>query len=109
MLIPSYPPSKGGIRGGDSPGAGNRNAQSAGNFSSRMEKIGSSETRRGNTYDLLKKNFASAYPPSKGGIRGEGTPKGQPRRSPPPTADISLNKNFLYLMVKRIMIDYLDL
>ena len=36
----------------------NRNAQSAGNFSSiSMEKIGSSETIRGNTY-LFKKNFA---------------------------------------------------
>lgn len=37
----------------------NRNAQSAGNFSClSMEKIGSSETIRGNTYDLFKKNFA---------------------------------------------------
>lgn len=39
---------------------GNRNAQSAGNLSSlSMEKsLGSSETIRGNTYDLFKKNFA---------------------------------------------------
>ena len=41
--------------------AGSRNAQSAGNFSSRMEKIGSSETIRGNTYDLFKKNFAYLF------------------------------------------------
>nr|YP_010119183.1 LAGLIDADG endonuclease domain-containing protein [Erysiphe pisi]QQY98281.1 LAGLIDADG endonuclease domain-containing protein [Erysiphe pisi] len=40
----------------------NRNAQSAGNFSSiSMEKIGSSETIRGNTYDLFKKNFAYLF------------------------------------------------
>ena len=37
----------------------NRNAQSAGNLCSlNMDKIGSSETIRGNTYDLFKKNFA---------------------------------------------------
>jgi len=37
----------------------NRNAQSAGNLCSlNQDKIGSSETIRGNTYDLFKKNFA---------------------------------------------------
>ena len=46
--------------GMDSGRPGNRNAQSAGNLSSlSMEKsLGSSETIRGNTYDLFKKNFA---------------------------------------------------